>query len=118
MYSVRALDKVSKDTGNNIEPTGSILFLTKPYNNFDASFNYLLLKPIGSKVDRNNIFARLPLSTKTLVTFHLSMCVVITIASMCVNDVSLMLGPIKVNWLCDHLVRTIGPSIATWLTWR
>jgi hypothetical protein len=117
MYSVRALDKVPEDTGNNIEPTGSIFFPPKPYNGFDASFNYLLLKPICSKVDRNNISAWVPLSAKTLVTFHLSMCVVITIASMRRNNVSLMLASMKVNWMCDHLVCTIGPSIATWLTW-
>jgi hypothetical protein len=117
MYSVRALDKVPKDTGNDIEPTGSIFFLPKLYNGFDASFNYLMLKPISSKVDRNNISAWLPLSTKTLITFHLSMCVVITIASMCGNDMSLISASVKVNWMCDHLLCMIGPSIATWLTW-
>jgi hypothetical protein len=54
---VRALDKVQKDTGSDMEPTGSIFFLPKPYNSFDASFNYFLLKPISSKVERNNIYA-------------------------------------------------------------
>jgi hypothetical protein len=40
MYSVRALDGVLKDTGSDIEPTGSIFFPPKPYNNFDGSCNY------------------------------------------------------------------------------
>jgi hypothetical protein len=39
MYSVRALDGVLKDTSSYIEPTGSIFFPPKPYNDFDASFN-------------------------------------------------------------------------------
>jgi hypothetical protein len=54
MYSVRALDNVSKDTCNYMEPTGSIFFLPKPYNGFDASFNCLLLKSICSKMERNS----------------------------------------------------------------
>jgi hypothetical protein len=57
MYMVRALDKVLKDTGSDMEPTGSIFFLPKPYSGFDASFNYFLPKPICLKVERNSIFA-------------------------------------------------------------
>jgi hypothetical protein len=56
-YSVWAFDKVPKDTGRDMEPTSSILFLPKPYSTFDASFNCFLLKPICSKVERNNISA-------------------------------------------------------------
>jgi hypothetical protein len=41
MYSVQALDRVLKDTGSDIEPTGSICYPLKLYNGFDASFNYL-----------------------------------------------------------------------------
>jgi hypothetical protein len=76
------LDGVLKGTGNDIEPTGSIFFPLKLYNDLDAFFNCFLLKPIFSKVERNNIFAWLPLLTNTLITFHLSMCVMITIVSV------------------------------------
>jgi hypothetical protein len=55
MYSVQALDMVPKDTSSDMEPTGSIFFPPKPYSGFDASFNYFLLKPICSKVERNSI---------------------------------------------------------------
>jgi hypothetical protein len=57
MYSVWALDRVPKDTCSDMEPTGSIFFQPKPYNDFNASFNCFLLKPICSKVERNNISA-------------------------------------------------------------
>jgi hypothetical protein len=40
MYSMRALNGVPKDTGSDVEATGSIFFPLKPYNDFDASFNY------------------------------------------------------------------------------
>jgi hypothetical protein len=82
IYSVRALDRVPKDTGNDMEPNGSIFFPPKPYYDFDASFNCLLLKPICSKFDMNSVSTWLPLSTKTLKTSHLSMCAIITIASV------------------------------------
>jgi hypothetical protein len=49
------LKRLLKDTGSNIEPTGSILLPPKPYRGFDASFNCFLLKPICLKVERNNI---------------------------------------------------------------
>jgi hypothetical protein len=55
MYSVQAFVRVPKDTSRDMDPTGSIFFLPKPYNGFDASFNYFLLKPICSKVERNSI---------------------------------------------------------------
>jgi hypothetical protein len=96
MYSVQALDRVPKDKGSDIEPTGLIFFPLKPYIGFIASFNYFLLKHICSKVERNNISAWLPLSTSTLVTFHLSMCAAITIAFVCGKDVSLMSALVKV----------------------
>jgi hypothetical protein len=43
---VQALDKVSKDIGNDMEPTGSIFFPPKTYNDFNASFNYFCLTSI------------------------------------------------------------------------
>jgi hypothetical protein len=45
---------------------------------------------------RNSISAWLLLSARTLVTFHLSTCAVITIASVCEKDVSLMSASVKV----------------------
>jgi hypothetical protein len=96
MYLVWAFDKVPKDTCSDMEPTGSIFFPPKPYNDFDASFHYFLMKPISSEVERNSIFARLPFSTRTLMTFYLSMCAIITIASVCEKDVNLMSASVKV----------------------
>jgi hypothetical protein len=48
-----------------------------------------------------------------LVAFHFSMCVVITIASVCGKDMSLISASVKVSSMCDHLVHMIGPSTAT-----
>jgi hypothetical protein len=56
IYSVRALERLSKDTGNDIELIGSIFLPPKSYRGFDASLNYFLLRPICSKVERNTIF--------------------------------------------------------------
>jgi hypothetical protein len=57
MYSVWAFDNMPKDTGSDMELSGSVFFPMKPYNDFDTSFNYFLLKPICSKVEKNNISA-------------------------------------------------------------
>jgi hypothetical protein len=51
-------------------------------------------KPIYLKVERNRIFAWLPLSTSTLITSHLS-------------------SSLKVIETGGHLVLKIGPSTAT-----
>jgi hypothetical protein len=46
-YIFRAgIGRLPKDTGRDMEPTGLILLLPKPYNGFDTSFNCFLLKPI------------------------------------------------------------------------
>jgi hypothetical protein len=113
MYSVRVLRRLLKDTGNDMEPTGSILLLPKSYRGMDASFCCFLSKPIYSKVERNTISTWMPLSTSTLVTSHLSMCIVITIASVHGKDTSLMSSSLKVIGTCDNLVLVIGPSTAT-----
>jgi SNF family Na+-dependent transporter len=113
MYSVRALRKLPKDTSNYMEPTGSILLLPNSYRGLDASFSCFLSKPICSKVERNRILAWLPLSTSTLVTSHLSMCTIITIASVCGKDKSLISSSLKVIGTCNHLVLVIGPLTAT-----
>jgi hypothetical protein len=47
------------------------------------------------------------------VTSHLSMCAMMTMASVCVKDMSLMLSSVKVIGVCDHLVNVIGHSTAT-----
>jgi hypothetical protein len=47
------------------------------------------------------------------VTSHLSICDVITMASECGKDTSLMSASVKVMGMCDNLVRVIGPSTTT-----
>jgi hypothetical protein len=37
---------------------------------------------------------------------------------VCGNDTSLMSAVMKDSGIGDHLVHVIGPSTATWLTWR
>jgi hypothetical protein len=44
---------------------------------------------------------------------HLSMCAMMTKASVCGKDVSLMSASVKVRGMCDHLVHVIGPLTAT-----
>jgi hypothetical protein len=56
MYSVQALDKLPKDTGNDMVPIGSIFLPPKPYRGFDASFNYYL-GPFARRL-RGTIFLR------------------------------------------------------------
>jgi hypothetical protein len=90
----------------------------KPYNGFVASFNCFLSKPIWSKAERNRILTLLSLSIRSLVTSHLSMCVMMTMASICGKDTRFMSASVKVRGIWDHLVRVTGPSTATWLTWR
>jgi hypothetical protein len=90
MYSVWGVLGVSKDTWSVMAPTGSILFPPKPYRGFDGSLSCFQSKPILSKVARKRISARLPLSMRILVTSHLSMWTVMTIASVCRNEVMLM----------------------------
>jgi hypothetical protein len=46
MNYVLAFWRLPKDTSKDIEPTDSILFPSKPYNDFVASFNYFLPNPI------------------------------------------------------------------------
>jgi hypothetical protein len=53
---------------------------------------------------------------RILVTSHLSMWTVVTMVSVCRNDVRLMSWEEKVIGIWDHLVLVMGPSTATWLT--
>jgi hypothetical protein len=49
---------------------------------------------------------------------YLSICALMTMASVCGKDTSLMSTLVKVRGMCDHLVCVMGPSTATWLTWQ
>jgi hypothetical protein len=75
--------------------------------------SYFQLKPIFSKVVRKKILARLPLSMRILVTSHLSMWTVKTIASVWGNETRFTFWAEKVIDICDHLVWVIGLSTAT-----
>jgi hypothetical protein len=66
-----------------------------------------------SKAERKRISAWLPLSTRVLVTSHLSIWTVMTIASVCGNKARLMSWPEKVMGMWDHLVWVMEPSTAT-----
>jgi hypothetical protein len=48
---------------------------------------------------------------------HLSMWIVVTMASVCGNKVRLMSWEEKVIGIWDNLVWVMGPSTTTWLTW-
>jgi hypothetical protein len=97
MCSVHAFCRLPKDTSKGMEPTGSILFPLKPYNNFFASFNCFLSNPIWLKAKRNKISRWLPLLIRTLVMSHLSMRVVMTMTYVCRKDMSLMSASVKVR---------------------
>jgi hypothetical protein len=90
MYSVLGFFESPKDIGSVITPTSSILFPPKSYRVFVDSFNHLLSYPIFSKFDKNKTLAWLPLSTRILVTSHLSMCIMTTIASVCGKEIRLI----------------------------
>jgi hypothetical protein len=55
VLSTSTAKALPKDTGNDMEPTGSILLPPKPYRGLDASFSCFLSKPIYSKLERNRI---------------------------------------------------------------
>jgi hypothetical protein len=71
------------------------------------------LKLILLKVAKKMISAWLSLSMRTLVTSHLAMWIVITMSSVCGNEVRLMSWKEKVIGIYDHLVWVMGPSTAT-----
>jgi hypothetical protein len=48
---------------------------------------------------------------------HLSMWTVVTMASVCGNEVRLMSWDEEVIGIWVHVVWVMGPSTATWLTW-
>jgi hypothetical protein len=64
-------------------------------------------------VARKRISFWLLLSMRILVTSHLSMWTVVTMASVCGNEVKLTSWEKKIIGIWDHLVWVIGPSTAT-----
>jgi hypothetical protein len=85
-----------KEINKAMDPTSSILFPPKPCRGFVAFLSCLLSYHVWSKADKNRISAWLPLSISALVTSHLSICVVMTIASMCSNETNLMSVVVKI----------------------